>query len=161
MKLNQSIFLECLADSMFLKPSERLEKYRLFFPGFLNVEGQMSGAFQWKYLRIIASSPLDYPEESDGWEHVSVSTATRCPTWNEMCIVKDLFWPEEEAVFQLHPPKSQWISNHPFCLHMWRNEKYPFQMPPGIMVGIKKDGEYKNKAEAEAGFKRAKERGEI
>lgn len=23
-----------------------------------------------------------------GWEHVSVSLARRCPTWEEMCIIK-------------------------------------------------------------------------
>ena len=146
---------------MFTQPSEFLEKHRLVIPGFHVCIGLMSGAFQFKNLRVIASSPDDYPLESDGWEHVSVSTAVRCPTWEEMCFVKDQFWPEEEAVFQLHPPKSQWISNHPFCLHMWRNGKYLLTMPPPIMVGIKQDGEYKNKADAQAGFKRAKERGEI
>ena len=119
----------------------------------------MSGAFQIGNIRIISSA--GWEPGSDGWEHVSVSTAIRCPTWDEMCFVKDLFWPEEEAVFQLHPPKSQWISNHPFCLHMWRNEQYPIVMPPPIMVGIKQDGEYKNRAEAQAGYQRAKERGEI
>ena len=30
-----------------------------------------------------------------GWEHVSVSLARRCPTWEEMCMVKDIFWGEE------------------------------------------------------------------
>ena len=142
-------------------PSERLEKYRLNVPGFEDCTGKVSGAYQFKYLRIIASSPHDYPDISEGWEHVSVSTATRCPTWSEMCLVKDLFWPEEEAVYQLHPPKSEWISNHPFCLHMWRNERFPVALPPGIIVGIKSDSEYKNKAEAEAGFRQARERGEI
>lgn len=35
-------------------------------------------------LYIIASTGFDY-------EHVSVSTGIRCPTWEEMCRVKDLF----------------------------------------------------------------------
>ena len=26
-----------------------------------------------------------------GWEHVSVSLRNRCPTWDEMCLVKDIF----------------------------------------------------------------------
>lgn len=39
-----------------------------------------------------------------GWEHVSVSFASRCPTWDEMCEVKDIFWTPEECVVQYHPP---------------------------------------------------------
>ena len=34
-----------------------------------------------------------------GWEHVSVSLARRCPTWEEMCMIKDLF-------VEYHPPRS-------------------------------------------------------
>lgn len=77
-----------------------------------------------------------------GWEHVSVSLAKkkhrveRCPTWVEMCFIKDVFWDEEERVVQYHPPKSEYISMHPYCLHLWRptNQEIPF--PPSIMVGI-------------------------
>ena len=32
-----------------------------------------------------------------GWEHVSVSLARRCPTWEEMCMVKDIFWERRSA----------------------------------------------------------------
>ena len=67
---------------------------------------------------MIIASPGD-ASECVPWEHVSVSTRHRCPNWKEMCFVKDLFWDEEEAVMQLHPPKSTWINNHPFCLHLW------------------------------------------
>ena len=87
-------------------------------------------------LRIIATSGTD----EIPWEHVSVSLPNRCPNWEEMCFVKDLFWEPEETVMQLHPPKSEWINQHPYCLHLWR----PFPaigkipLPPGIAVGIKK-----------------------
>lgn len=30
-----------------------------------------------------------------GWEHVSVSLRNRCPTWDEMCLVKDIFWRDD------------------------------------------------------------------
>ena len=37
-----------------------------------------------------------------GWDHVSVSPANRnrqvCPTWEEMCEVKEIFWEDEEEV---------------------------------------------------------------
>lgn len=32
------------------------------------------------------------------WEHVSVSLHDRCPTWDEMSLVKDLFWLPTETV---------------------------------------------------------------
>jgi len=53
-------------------------------------------------------------------EHVSVSLARRCPTWDEMSMIKDIFWEDEEEVIQFHPKKSENINLHPYCLHMWR-----------------------------------------
>jgi hypothetical protein len=53
-------------------------------------------------LRIIANDASD--PDTENWEHVSVSTAHRTPNWIEMCLVKDLFWTEEECVIQFHPP---------------------------------------------------------
>ena len=74
--------------------------------------------------------------ELQGWEHVSVSTRTRCPTWLEMCLVKELFWKDDETVMQLHPPKADWINNHPFTLHLWRHRELEIPRPPGVLVGI-------------------------
>lgn len=83
-------------------------------------------------FNIIASSDL-------GWEHVSVSPGNQrrktCPTWEEMCAIKDMFFDEEERVVQYHPPKSEYVNQHPYCLHLWRptEERMPF--PPSIFVG--------------------------
>ena len=72
-----------------------------------------------------------------GWEHVSVSRRDRCPTWDEMCLVKALFWDEEDCVIQYHPPRSEYVNNHPNCLHLWRPIGVSLPMPPSIMVGFK------------------------
>jgi hypothetical protein len=78
-----------------------------------------------------------------GWEHVSVSLIgkkkpiTRCPTWEEMCFIKSQFWSDDEAVMQLHPPKKDWVNNHPYCLHLWRPQFSLIPLPPSDMVGIK------------------------
>lgn len=72
-----------------------------------------------------------------GWEHVSVSRRDRCPTWEEMCQVKALFWGGEDCVIQYHPPESEYVNNHPNCLHLWRKIDTEFPLPPSIMVGIK------------------------
>ena len=76
---------------------------------------------------------LGYPPPA--WEHVSVSTAVRCPTWEEMCLVKDLFWDPEDAVVQLHPPRSEWVNYHPYTLHLWRPIGVVLPRPPAATVG--------------------------
>jgi hypothetical protein len=69
--------------------------------------------------------------DGEGWEHVSVSVyrlgligerlpLNRCPTWEEMCRVKDLFWESEECVIQFHPRASEYRNLHPYVLHLWR-----------------------------------------
>ena len=57
-----------------------------------------------------------YPEPA--WEHVSVSTPCRCPTWPEMHWVKEQFWNDDEFVIQIHPLKADYINCHPYCLHL-------------------------------------------
>jgi hypothetical protein len=66
-------------------------------------------------LLVLASNGM-------GWEHVSISLPyrKRCPTWEEMCWIKDLFWDPEEVVVQYHPAKSQYVNLHPFALHLWK-----------------------------------------
>lgn len=82
-------------------------------------------------LRVMVSSGADEVP----WEHVSVSTKTRCPTWKEMCWIKELFFEDEEVVIQYHPRKSDYVNQHPFCLHMWRPLNAELPLPPTIAVG--------------------------
>lgn len=84
-----------------------------------------------EYLGIMASDG-----ELTGWEHVSVSTKRRVPNWQEMCFVKDLFWNDEECVIQYHPPKSEYVNAHPYCLHLWRPVNEALPRPNPIMVGV-------------------------
>jgi hypothetical protein len=71
------------------------------------------------------------------WEHVSVSCRNRTPNWTEMCYIKSLFWTDEETVMQLHPPRSQWINNHQYCLHLWKPLAESIPLPPSSTVGFK------------------------
>jgi len=87
-------------------------------------------------LRVIAS-------DGEGWDHVSVSLPDRCPIWSEMCRIKSLFWGDDDAVMQLHPPKSEWVNNHPFCLHLWRPQTEAIPAPNSFLVGIKEAGTLK------------------
>lgn len=81
-------------------------------------------------LKIIAS-------DGAGWEHVSVSLPDRCPTWEEMARVKAMFWDADDCVVQFHPPASEYVNNHPYCLHLWRSTRHSFPMPDSLLVGYK------------------------
>ena len=74
-----------------------------------------------------------------GWDHVSVTPCSRtrqtCPTWDEMCAIKDMFFEPEECVVQYHPAQSQYVNNHPYCLHLWRpNRGERLPVPPTLFV---------------------------
>jgi hypothetical protein len=70
-----------------------------------------------------------------GWEHVSASMTNRCPTWEEMCLIKDIFWSDDECVIQYHPPKNEYVKLHPYCLHLWKKIGSDFETPPKKLVG--------------------------
>ncbi len=108
------------------------EKYRVHFPGYPEGD-ERNGSFiiplkHQQKLRVIASDGM-------GWEHVSVSRKDRCPTWDEMCQVKALFWEPQDCVIQFHPPASEYVNLHPFCLHLWREIDREVATPPMLLVG--------------------------
>lgn len=72
----------------------------------------------------------------DFWDHVSVSLPdnSRCPTWDEMCFIKNLFFRDDETVVQFHPKKSEYINNHPYTLHLWRPHAYDYSLPMQLLV---------------------------
>ena len=101
-----------------------------------------NGAFFIPQITRGESTPLlVICSDGEGWEHVSVSLPNRCPTWAEMCRVVSLFWDADDCVMQLHPPRKDWISNHPYCLHLWRPVGTAIPMPPSYMVGYRELGE--------------------
>lgn len=63
-----------------------------------------------------------FGENEDGWEHVSVSPKHKynIPTWNDMCVLKDIFFDDEEEVYQIHPKKSEYVNLSENCLHLWK-----------------------------------------
>jgi hypothetical protein len=82
------------------------------------------------------------------WEHVSLSIFTyargrykpvvyQMPSWNDMCLVKSWFWDEEDAVIQIHPPKSQYVNQHNWVLHLWRPVSQSLPLPPSEYVGLR------------------------
>jgi len=117
------------------EPNKRLDQYRRSHPDYPDTAaGVNHGIFRIGDLKVISSGtnpggPL-YGEEIWQWEHVSVSARHRCPTLEEMCKVKDLFWGEEETVVQFHPAKSKYVNHHPHCLHLWKQVGLEMNLPP-------------------------------
>lgn len=108
-----------------MKNLNYLDQYRVeLFKGIMGDEH--NGAFKIpidnKNFIVIASNGM-------GWEHVSVhiQNVERCPKWNEMCKIKEMFFEDEEVVMQLHPKKSEYVNVHPYTLHLWRpiNQEIP------------------------------------
>lgn len=125
--------------------SERLEQGRDTTDPFYgtNITDGLNGRFHimgpcGERLCIIANTANGVFTE--GWEHVSVSTKRRTPNWQEMCFVKNSFWHEDECVVQFHPPRSEYVNNHPYVLHLWRNVNIVFPMPDSSFVGDKTKG---------------------
>lgn len=58
----------------------------------------------------------------NGMEHVSVSPVHRykMPTWDDMCVLKDIFFKEDEEAYQVHPKKSEYVNVVENCLHLWK-----------------------------------------
>lgn len=118
--------------------SERVERARKVVGDLATCRGDDYGAFELvtnDHVRLFVI--VSAGDESMRWEHVSVSVrgGKRCPTWEEMCWVKSLFWEDEEPVMQLHPRASEYISFHPYCLHLWRPIDAVIPEPPTIAVG--------------------------
>lgn len=81
-------------------------------------------------LKVVASDGM-------GWEHVSVSLHNRCPSWEDMCFIKRLFWDPEDVVIQYHPAESDYVNCHPFTLHLWRPAGQTIPVPDPILIGPK------------------------
>ena len=73
--------------------------------------------------------------DETGWDHVSVSKRSRCPTWIEMDAVKRRFFKDDETVMQLHLPVGKNLSFHPYCLHLWRPTRETIPVPTPELVG--------------------------
>ena len=119
------------------------EKYRV--KGSVPAEFKNHGRFLIPHSNMPKTFYFVQSSDGMGWEHVSVSLQKitskgrmgikRCPTWEEMCFIKKLFWDGEDCVLQYHPPETDYVSLHPYCLHLWRPTDQEVHRPPKILVG--------------------------
>lgn len=76
-----------------------------------------------------------------GWEHLSVSTPARTPTWDEMCKMKEIFFNDNECCVEYHPKKEDYVNCMEYCLHIWKPIDKEIPTPPSVMVGFRKGKE--------------------
>ena len=115
-----------------------LNNYRHQLPGYVDTQdGEFEGAYLIPYknktLQVICGI-------GEGWDHVSVSLRHRCPTWNEMVVVKNIFFDPDELVIQFHPPKKDYVNFHKYVLHLWRPWDQVITLPPEWMLAPPRSG---------------------
>lgn len=109
-----------------------LEKLRIDHPMYVKqIQGSIEGCFMIPYgnknLLVISGC-------GEGWDHVSVSLRHRCPTWEEMSFIKNLFWEQDELVYQFHPPIQDYINIGKTVLHLWKSWNQDIRLPPKHML---------------------------
>lgn len=118
-----------------------VDKYRVKDGIWKTKDGEKMGMFNIpsptcnRVLKVVCANM------ENEWQHVSVSLENRCPNWEEMSYIKDLFWSNGETVVQFHPKKSEYVNNHPYVLHLWKKKDKEFELPPSILVGVKEAGD--------------------
>ena len=110
---------------------EKAEKFRVKSGPWASKIGDVFGMFLVRHNDLGNRMTVMVAPSDSEWQHVSVSYPYRTPTWNEMCFIKNLFWGEDATVVQFHPKKSEYVNNHPHCLHLWRH-KSGHELPPSI-----------------------------
>ena len=91
-----------------MKDLHKLDQYRVPHPVWR--QDSFFGSFKvfvsGRAFYVLAS--VDEISKGDLWEHISVTPKNqkRCPTWDEMCAIKDMFFEDEEECIQFHPRKA-------------------------------------------------------
>lgn len=119
-----------------MKPFEVIRSGKI--KGFQAKEGFADGGSGW--VTIHGKTFFVIYSNGGGWEHVSMSSNNRCPTWEEMCFCKNIFFDEDECCIEYHPAKADYVNDHPYCLHIWKPIGIELPKPPTIMVGTGRKG---------------------
>jgi len=85
----------------------------------------------WDHVKVKVA---DIPKGVEWWKSEEllpyIKNTKRCARWEEMCEIKEGFWEDEDTVFQIHPPKSQYVNLEEFALHLWRPIISKNRIPP-------------------------------
>lgn len=97
--------------------------------------GKFSPAFAFRRadgLTVLVS--VEIHECGRRWVHASASKKNQLPSWQDLKIVKDLFFGPERLVVQILAPKAEWVNFHETTLHLWHCIDEP-QIVPMAAIG--------------------------
>lgn len=76
------------------------------------------------------------------WEHLTVTVIhpveKRCPTYEEMKVLKGIFWGKEDCVMQYFLPEDKFKEEHPTTVHLWRKPGLEMPIPEPDLAGMQK-----------------------
>ena len=89
---------------------------RAAMPGFPTRFVEMGEDPTYRLMVIITGA-----EEADGkrWIHVSMSRPGELPSYQDMCVVKEVFIGSKRKAIQVFPASDEHVNIHPYCLHLW------------------------------------------
>ena len=121
---------------------KRLEQYRVKSgPMKSSIADGRNGAFLIPgamldgKLEEVATVVVSEGNDQIPWDHVSMSWKDHCPSWHQMCRLKDLFFNPHEVVVQFHPAEADYVNYHYYCLHLWKPTVAKQPTPPTIAIG--------------------------
>lgn len=106
------------------------------------LRNEWGGVYQLNHPKIKDYAFQVIASDGMGWDHVSACLRSkingkfveRCPTWSEMCYIKDFFFDRSETVVQYHPAEADYVNHHYYVLHLWRSQNEKMPVPETIMV---------------------------
>ena len=75
-----------------------------------------------EHLMVLFSPREKHTENDLGggyWRHLSISHPKRYPYWHEILDARYTFFEDNDTVFQILPPKSEYVNLHKWCFHLW------------------------------------------
>lgn len=69
-------------------------------------------------MTVIAS--LDLTPAHGRLLHVSLAYRTRDPSWKDIRLVRDAFYPETVDVMMVLPRAEDYVNTHEHCFHLWQ-----------------------------------------
>ncbi len=75
------------------------------------------------------------------WEHVALDLELndrRCPTYQEMCRLKEHFFSKNEVALQVHPRRDDYVNKCHYRLHLWRNRNVSERAEKALRQRIEK-----------------------
>jgi hypothetical protein len=93
---------------------------RLVLPGWRLADESLDGQ-AWVHDRPALSLIWSVAREQDGrlWLHLSVASPDRLPTWTELVAAKEWIAGTHRYAYQVVPPRSRYVNQHPNCLHLF------------------------------------------